>query len=147
MPAKSPRAADGYRIGEAAQHSGVSAANIRYYEKEGLLAAQPRADNDYRIYSARDLHQLRFIRLCRAMDMSLDEVRTLLALDLRFSHARLSAVVHELRGSVLRVEAERIEPGSAGDLGSGGTHRTLLLNGGQVGWVVPGGRVTRGRGR
>lgn len=83
MPAESPRAADGYRIGEAAQHSGVSAANIRYYEKEGLLAAQPRADNDYRIYSARDLHQLRFIRLCRAMDMSLDEVRTLLALDLR----------------------------------------------------------------
>ena len=27
------------------------------------------------------MHQLRFIRLCRAMDMSLDEVRTLLALD------------------------------------------------------------------
>lgn len=72
-----------HRIGQAALHSGVSAANIRYYEREGLLPPQARADNDYRLYSDADLHRLRFIRLCRAMDMSLDEVRTLLGLDLR----------------------------------------------------------------
>lgn len=83
MPAANPYGPDGYRIGDAARQSGVSAANIRYYEKEGLLAPQARASNDYRIYTAADVHQLRFIRLCRAMDMSLDEVRTLLALDLR----------------------------------------------------------------
>ena len=69
------------RIGEAAKRTGVSAANIRYYEKEGLLAPAFREDNDYRLYSDADLHRLRFIRMCRAMDMSLDEVRTLLALD------------------------------------------------------------------
>ena len=72
-----------WRIGEAAQQSGVSAANIRYYEKEGLLSPGARGDNSYRLYSGTDVHQLRFIRLCRAMDMSLDEVRSLLALDLR----------------------------------------------------------------
>lgn len=71
-----------HRIGMAAQRSGVSAANIRYHEREGLLAPQARADNDYRLYSEADLHRLRFIRMCRAMDMSLTEVRTLLALDL-----------------------------------------------------------------
>lgn len=70
-----------HRIGEVARQSGVSAANIRYYEKEGLLAPGVREDNSYRLYSADDVHRLRFIRLCRAMDMSLDEVRTLLALD------------------------------------------------------------------
>ena len=75
-----PHAAQ-FRIGEAAQQSGVSAANIRYYEKEGLLPPGARGDNSYRLYSGADVHQLRFIRLCRAMDMSLDEVRTLLALD------------------------------------------------------------------
>ena len=69
------------RIGEAAKRTGVSAANIRYYEREGLLAPSARADNDYRLYSDTDLHRLRFIRMCRAMDMSLDEVRSLLALD------------------------------------------------------------------
>ena len=71
------------RIGDAARRSGVTAANIRYYEKEGLLPPQVRTDNHYRLYSEDDVHRLRFVRLCRAMDMSLDEVRTLLALDLQ----------------------------------------------------------------
>ena len=69
------------RIGDAARRSGVSAANIRYYEKEMLLKPCSRSANSYRLYSYEDVHRLRFIRLCRAMDMSLDEVRTLLALD------------------------------------------------------------------
>ena len=78
------RAAEGlYLIGEAARHSGVSAANIRYYEKEKLLSPHGRSANSYRFYSESDLHQLRFIRQCRSLDMSLDEVRTLLGLDLR----------------------------------------------------------------
>lgn len=78
MPDHSAR----HRIGEAARLSGVGAANIRYYEKEGLLAPGVRGDNSYRLYSDADVHRLRFIRLCRAMDMSLDEVRALLELDL-----------------------------------------------------------------
>lgn len=69
------------RIGEAAQRTGVSAANIRYYEREGLLTPALRQENDYRLYTEGDLHRLRFIRMCRSMDMSLHEVRTLLALD------------------------------------------------------------------
>ena len=71
-----------HRIGEAARRCGVSAANIRYYESEGLLPRLARSEGDYRLYSEADIHRLRFIRLCRAMDMSLDEVRTLVALDL-----------------------------------------------------------------
>ena len=70
-----------HRIGEAARLSGVPAASIRYYEKEGLLPAQARTDKQYRLYNEAEIHRLRFVRLCRAMDMSLNEVRTLLALD------------------------------------------------------------------
>ena len=60
----------------------MSAANIRFYEKEKLLKPQMRGENSYRMYSDGDLHQLRFIRACRSLDMSLDEVRTLLGLNL-----------------------------------------------------------------
>lgn len=70
------------RIGAAARQSGVPAASIRHYESLGLLAPGPRGANGYRSYGAEDVHRLRFIRLCRALDMSLDEVRSLLALDL-----------------------------------------------------------------
>lgn len=71
-----------YRISQAAALSGVTPANIRFYEKEKLLKEPPRGDNSYRMYSDGDLHQLRFIRACRALDMSLDEVRTLVGLNL-----------------------------------------------------------------
>ena len=77
MLRQSPR----HRIGDAARLSGVPPANIRYYEKEGLLPAQTRADNRYRLYSDDEVHRMRFVRLCRAMDMSLQEVRGLPALD------------------------------------------------------------------
>ena len=69
-------------ISQAAALSGVTPANIRFYEKEKLLSPQGRSDNSYRMYSDGDIHRLRFIRACRALDMSLDEVRTLLKLDL-----------------------------------------------------------------
>jgi DNA-binding transcriptional MerR regulator len=71
-----------YQISQAAALTGVSAANIRFYEKEKLLKPQMRGDNSYRMYSESDLHQLRFIRACRSLDMSLSEVRTLLSLNL-----------------------------------------------------------------
>lgn len=82
MPFESPYGTSGYQIGQVAKLSGVSAPNIRYYEKEQLLQIKVRGANSYRLYSDEDVHQLRFIRICRAMDMSLDEVRLLLSLDL-----------------------------------------------------------------
>jgi DNA-binding transcriptional MerR regulator len=83
MATLNPQSVQGYQIGQAAQRSGVSAANIRYYEKEKLIPARGTGDNSYRIYSDADIHQLRFIRMLRSLDMSLPEVRSLLHLDLR----------------------------------------------------------------
>ncbi len=83
MPVLNPQTTYGYQIGQAAQRSGVSAVNIRYYEKERLIPARGTGDNSYRMYSDEDVHQLRFIRLLRSLDMSLDEVRILLRCDLR----------------------------------------------------------------
>lgn len=83
MPAIQPDNPQGYRIGQAAALSGTSAATIRFYEAKSLLSPGKTSTNSYRFYSDSDIHQLRFIRLCRAMDMTLDEVYVLLRLDLR----------------------------------------------------------------
>ena len=97
-----------WRIGEAARRSGVSAANIRFYEKEKLLPPGARADNRYRLYSAADVHRLRFIRLCRAMDMSLGEVRTLVALNAQ-PPTDTHAACHTLDEHLAHVRARRKE--------------------------------------
>ena len=107
--AMTTNAANGtYRISQAAGLSGVSAANIRFYEKEKLLSPHGRGENSYRFYSDGDVHQLRFIRLCRAMDMSLDEVRTLLGLDLTLK-ADCDAARDALDGHLAHVRARLAE--------------------------------------
>jgi DNA-binding transcriptional MerR regulator len=75
MSVTKPQDTQGYRIGLAAQLSGISAANIRFYEAEKLISPIKTSVSSYRIYSDNDIHQLRFIRMLRSMDMSLDEVR------------------------------------------------------------------------
>ncbi len=78
-----PHNPSGYLIGQAAKLSGVSSANIRFYETKGLIGRQGMGAGSYRFYSDEDVHQLRFIRQLRSLDMTLDEVHTLLDLDLR----------------------------------------------------------------
>lgn len=66
------------RIGELAKQADCPVETIRYYEKEGLLAAPRRSGANYRDYGAQHLERLAFIRRCRSLDMSLPEIRTLL---------------------------------------------------------------------
>jgi Cd(II)/Pb(II)-responsive transcriptional regulator len=68
------------KIGELAAAADTPVETIRYYEREGLLPAPQRTASNYRFYGEPHLRQLRFIRHCRGLDMSLDEVRALLAL-------------------------------------------------------------------
>lgn len=66
------------RIGELGQATGVDVETIRYYEKARLLPPPARAANGYRAYGAAHLERLSFVRHCRALDMSLAEIRHLL---------------------------------------------------------------------
>jgi DNA-binding transcriptional MerR regulator len=68
------------RIGQLASLTGTSVDTIRHYEREGLLHPPPRTDAGYRVYGPADADRLHFIRRCRSLDMNLNEVRALLAL-------------------------------------------------------------------
>ena len=68
------------RIGDLAESTGTAVETIRFYEREGLMPAAQRAENNYRIYTTTHAQRLAFIRHCRSLDMTLDEIRMLLQL-------------------------------------------------------------------
>jgi Cd(II)/Pb(II)-responsive transcriptional regulator len=68
------------KIGELADVAQCTVETVRYYEKEGLLDAPARSAGNFRVYGAEHVERLRFIRNCRALDMSQDEIRMLLEL-------------------------------------------------------------------
>ena len=66
------------RIGELAERTGTQVETIRYYERERLLPGARRTQSNYRVYEASHTARLFFIRHCRRLDMTLDEIRVLL---------------------------------------------------------------------
>jgi Cd(II)/Pb(II)-responsive transcriptional regulator len=67
------------KIGELAKAANTPVETIRYYEREQLLPAPARTEGNYRIYDEDHAQRLGFIRRCRSLDMTLDEIRSLLA--------------------------------------------------------------------
>lgn len=61
-------------VKEIEERSGISRANIRYYETEGLLHPR-RRENGYRDYSEADVLALQRIKLLRGLGLSLEMIR------------------------------------------------------------------------
>ncbi len=68
------------KIGELAKLTDCQVETIRYYEREGLLPEPARSDGNYRLYTQAHVERLTFVRNCRSLDMTLEEIRSLLSL-------------------------------------------------------------------
>ncbi|MGO2285540.1 Cd(II)/Pb(II)-responsive transcriptional regulator [Pseudomonas lundensis] len=68
------------KIGELAKLTDCQVETIRYYEREGLLPEPARSEGNYRLYTQTHVERLTFIRNCRSLDMTLEEIRSLLNL-------------------------------------------------------------------
>lgn len=66
-------------ISEAAKATGLSAKQIRDYEKIGLVRPSNRTESNYRSYSDADIQRLTFIRHARDVGFSLAQIGELLA--------------------------------------------------------------------
>ena len=86
-------------IKQAAEQSGVSARNIRYYEQAGLLTPARNPENEYRVYTDTDLHTLKLIRVLRMLDMPVEDIRAVLAGDMTLARAAAA--------QQMRLEAEQ----------------------------------------
>lgn len=69
-----------YLIGEASKRSGVHIETIRYYERVGVMPKPLRSSGGQRVYDSEQLRRLSFIKRCRELGFSLNEVRDLFAL-------------------------------------------------------------------
>jgi Cd(II)/Pb(II)-responsive transcriptional regulator len=116
------------KIGELASTTATPVETIRYYEREGLLPAAARTEGNYRVYTAAHTQRLQFVRHCRSLDMTLQEIRTLLALqdapgdpcnevnDLLDAHiGHVAQRMRELRQLEKQLKALRAQCQGAGD--------------------------------
>lgn len=67
-------------IGQLAKAAGVPTTTVRYYERAGLLKPEARSGSNYRHYTSKSLHRLRFIRTAQSAGLSLDDVSSLIRL-------------------------------------------------------------------
>ncbi len=86
-------------IKEMERITSMTRANIRYYESEGLISSQ-RQENGYRVYSEADAQTLQKIKLFRALDISLEDIKAI--------QAGSKTVSQALEGGLQNQEAAKI---------------------------------------
>lgn len=67
-------------IGVLSQRTGVNIETIRYYERIRLIPPPPRTDSGRRLYGAKDVGRLTFIRHARDLGFDIGTIKTMLAL-------------------------------------------------------------------
>ncbi len=91
------------QIGKVSESLGLSKDSLRYYEKIGLLPSVARNAAGLRIYDAKDVSRLNFIKRAQRMKFSLAEISQLL--EMRDSPQNVRDEVRALtRGKLIEVE-------------------------------------------
>lgn len=93
------------KINEVEDLLNTPRANIRYYEKEGLINIS-RKENGYRNYSEEDIQRLKKIIILRKLGVSVEQIKDLLSGDAELSQVledtivQLEKQVEELKGAI-----------------------------------------------
>ena len=65
------------KISELSKSTHTNIETIRYYEKQGVLQSPKRLVNGYRYYDEESVEQLNFIKKCRTLGFSLENIKVL----------------------------------------------------------------------
>jgi DNA-binding transcriptional MerR regulator len=68
-----------HQIGEVADAVGLSLRTIRYYEETGLVPPSGRSTGGFRLYTDADIERLRLVKHMKPLDLTIEEMRDLLA--------------------------------------------------------------------
>jgi MerR family mercuric resistance operon transcriptional regulator len=98
-----------YRIGEIAQHAGVSVPAVRYYERLGLLVKALRTGSGNRRYPVEAIERIRFVKQAQANGLTLAEIRELIALKNRGGARRCRQVQQLLAAKIAQLDEQRAQ--------------------------------------
>lgn len=96
------------KINEVERLVGITKGNIRFYEKEGLLAPGRNSENGYREYSEADVAWLKKIKLLRMLDVPIEEILRLKAGSLTLADAMARHTIQLKRRQENLTAMERI---------------------------------------
>ena len=65
------------KISELSKSTHTNIETIRYYEKQGVFQPPKRLANGYRYYDEESVEQLKFIKKCRTLGFSLENIKVL----------------------------------------------------------------------
>jgi DNA-binding transcriptional MerR regulator len=88
-------------IGELARRVGVGVETVRFYQRRGLLAQPAKRPGRRRLYTTEHLSVLRFIRRCKGLGFTLQDIGPLVAI--RRSPSRSCRPLHELVTQAIHV--------------------------------------------
>jgi len=91
-----------FSIGQLAKNAGTGVETIRFYERRGLMPEPPRAPSGYRKYPPDAKDRLRFIRRAKHLGFTLDEITSLLSLEVGGERAE---VKHMARDKLEEIDA------------------------------------------
>ncbi len=109
-----------HRIGEVADHLGLSLRTVRYYEEAGLVRPSRRTDGGFRLYGDEEISRLALIKQMKPLGFSVQEMRQLLKARDRLAkgdvddpayqraHDRLSSFAADARGKCDRLRSQLV---------------------------------------
>ncbi|MCX7543878.1 MerR family transcriptional regulator [Marinicella gelatinilytica] len=63
------------KIGQVSKQTNIPVQTIRYYESQELIQSLGRTEGNFRIYDNQVIDQLKFIKHCRLLDLSLGDIK------------------------------------------------------------------------
>ena len=99
------------QVGEVSRQLGLNPQTLYFYERIGLIPPPQRTESGYRLFSQQDMDRLAFITRAKALGLSLDEIKDILALKdgrsltCQAVHDRLAVKLTQIEQQIQQLQA------------------------------------------
>jgi DNA-binding transcriptional MerR regulator len=100
-----------FQVGEVSRTLGINPQTLYFYERIGLIPPPERTAAGYRLFSQSDMERLAFIVQVKALGLSLDEIKDIVALKdgrsltCQAVHERLCKKLNEIEQQIQQLQA------------------------------------------